>query len=342
MAAPHLLPARDPLFEARAVQYLRQHHSPETLAGVKHSRPPKGAVPVLVEHIYLLREKREDGKAAPCPICSPTAPKYLHGALAWFPDEGVYRCIGIECIARLCGADAAYKVRRDYDVAKARAADFEYAFEHIIKTPAMRAYFQALLPAAQHAEGLRQGLGRAEVRAPLWKAVKPTEGRLVGWEKKSVMRFNADTKEMDERTELVPVEFGLVAGLSALANDLPLSRDVRIQINNLNHFCFEDAEERVLDLHNDHQSLAAFRKAVSDASRTRKRVEERVRGVLAFFDPANFQRLNKFGMDPRTSLSLFASVKGHIYKIGPTMTDAVELRPDFAVLDALPAWPFPD
>src|SRR5690242_6721823 len=123
MATAIPLPQRNYSFEARAAQHLKDTHSPETLAGVVWTKPPKGAVPILIRDIVLDRTKRPGRLAAPCPICCPNSPKYLQGALAWFPDEGVYRCIGIECIAHLCGEEKAYRVRRNFDKTKKLNAD---------------------------------------------------------------------------------------------------------------------------------------------------------------------------------------------------------------------------
>ena len=340
MAAMLRWAARDHLFEARAKQILKGTHNPEGLEGVTWHKPLKGAVPVLVFDIVLDRAKRADGRPAPCPICCPRSPKYLNGAFAWFPDEGVYRCIGIECIATLCGADAAYKVRKDFDIAKTLEADYEFAFENIDKAPATKDYLSALSPAAGHVDQLRRELGKSHVRGDLLKLLKQHDGRLVGWDTRRVERFNAAKQEMEERTERVPILYGTLTGVEAWTKGPHLAHDLAVQIGRTSIYCIRDAQQRVLDSRNDRHSLAAFRDMVYAAQRMRQRVLTEVQGVLAFFTEDNFRRIDKYGSDHRNPENFYAAVKHSVFKIGPTVSTAVSLRPDFQVLDDLPRWPW--
>jgi hypothetical protein len=333
------LPERDVLFEASAAQYLRDTHSPETLKGVVWSKPPDGAIPVLVRDILLLREKRPDSEAAPCPICCPRTPKYLRGALAWFPEEGVYRCIGIECIARLCGEESAYHVRRNFDKKKALDADFTFAFDKIALAPLMRAYLEALLPAAEHVEKLRRDIGRSQVRKNLWGVLSKNDGQLVVWDEREIDRIDARTGRTFTRLERIPTSFGHVTGQSALVDNFSVSKELRVVIGRLSVFCIDDAEGRVVDAYHDHQSLRLVRKVLYLAKRLKEDSERKVVDVLEFFSEANFQRIQKFGHDPRSEFPVFAVARDGEFRIGTLRSDVIKIRPNFGVMQNLPAWP---
>lgn len=80
----------------------REHVSstgqPETFQGICTTKPMDGArFEILDDEFRINLLKRADGQKAPCPICSPNAPKYLLGVLVWYPGDGFIRAIGHEC-----------------------------------------------------------------------------------------------------------------------------------------------------------------------------------------------------------------------------------------------------
>src|ERR1700761_7414290 len=114
MAVPQRVAERDVLFEARAKQHIRETHNPESLMGLSWSRALREQPFIFVFDFHLKPEKRPDRREAPCPLCSPKSPKYYHGSLAWFPVEGVYRCIGNECAGHFIGKDEATAARKQF------------------------------------------------------------------------------------------------------------------------------------------------------------------------------------------------------------------------------------
>lgn len=67
-----------------------------------HSPPVSGARIVYLGKFNLPASHKGQDRHAPCPVCSPRAPKYFwNGMIAWFPDEHVIRMIGPECFATL-------------------------------------------------------------------------------------------------------------------------------------------------------------------------------------------------------------------------------------------------
>src|SRR5665213_3346598 len=71
--------------------------SPETFAWISTTRPPaEGQLSVLGE-FRAQKGKRLRGDYVPCPICSPTAPQYLHGLLIWCELTQAIYAIGMDC-----------------------------------------------------------------------------------------------------------------------------------------------------------------------------------------------------------------------------------------------------
>jgi len=55
---------------------------------------------------------------------------------------------------------------------------YAFAFDNIGHAPAMKAYLEVLLKAAEHADKLRRDLGRSQVKGNLWKLLKEKNGQL--------------------------------------------------------------------------------------------------------------------------------------------------------------------
>jgi len=64
-------------------------------SGHTHTQPPRGAVPVYIDELFLKNP-------SPCPCCTPRTAKWKKaGKIAWFPEEGVIRIIGPDCFRAL-------------------------------------------------------------------------------------------------------------------------------------------------------------------------------------------------------------------------------------------------
>src|SRR6185312_6095458 len=70
---------------------------PETFEWISTTRPPaEGRLCVLGE-FHAQKGRRPRGDFAPCPICSPTSPQYLHGLLIWCESTQAIYAIGMDC-----------------------------------------------------------------------------------------------------------------------------------------------------------------------------------------------------------------------------------------------------
>ncbi|ANM10381.1 hypothetical protein AMK06_CH01964 [Rhizobium sp. N541] len=120
-----------PVFDARPplayIESWRRHiadtGSPETFDNVSSTKPPKNASVILLSEVVSVpMSLRLGGDRVPCPLCSPTSPKFGKGRMAWFPDECVVRFIGHSCAKRYLGEN--YSAAERLFKIEAACADF--------------------------------------------------------------------------------------------------------------------------------------------------------------------------------------------------------------------------
>lgn len=101
-----------PVFDVRPtpayIEAWRKHisdtGSPETFDNVSTTQPPKTASVILLsEELRVPTSLRPAGDRVPCPLCSPSAPKFGTGRMAWFPAERAVRFIGHSCAKHYLG-----------------------------------------------------------------------------------------------------------------------------------------------------------------------------------------------------------------------------------------------
>ncbi|MGO7438912.1 hypothetical protein ACC674_15480 [Rhizobium ruizarguesonis] len=120
-----------PVFDARPplayIESWRRHiadtGSPETFESVSNTKPPKDASVILLSDVVKVpMSLRVGGDRVPCPLCSPTSPKFGKGRMAWFPYECVVRFIGHSCAKRYLGDN--YSAAERLFKIEAACADF--------------------------------------------------------------------------------------------------------------------------------------------------------------------------------------------------------------------------
>lgn len=84
------------------LEFIHQFGTPHLWYGHTHTPPTKGARVTFLGKYSLPKSHHHRSRWAPCPCCSPRSPKYFHqGLIAWFPDEGVIRCVGDQCYKKM-------------------------------------------------------------------------------------------------------------------------------------------------------------------------------------------------------------------------------------------------
>jgi hypothetical protein len=343
LSSQDFLSGRDFAFEAALKQHLRKTSHPESFPGLVCTRPLKNVGFDKIFEFDLKPELRPDREGAHCPICSPDHPKFLRGALAWFPSEQCYRFIGRDCAAHFIGVAQAAQADRDYRARVKHNANYDFAFDNLGVVPEMVSYLWALVPVASHIESLVHALGRARVRTQLRKVVRSYPGQLCVWDNVQVEREDPFTGVVREVIETIPVEFGILDGCTALDPNFRPVRDIRVLINQLSGFDHgkgEDAQKWVVEFAYEFRGdLDVLRRVLLGADSFRERVTAKMQDVLRFFTETNFRRLTNYGADRRNPQPLYAATKNGEYRIGDTMAHCVRVRPIFDIFMGLPSWP---
>jgi hypothetical protein len=200
-----------------------------------------------------------------------------------------------------------------------------------------------LIKATQHAEALLNALGRARLKRHLFDMVRSVDGLLRVWETRKVEREDPFTGEVLEVDEVAEIPIGKVQGYAVLGTSFHPTSALRRELqplDALNRGGEELAQHWVLENGYDHKNeLRLVRYSIARARDVRRRCFGYIADTRAFFSPANFEVLARYGNDSRRSHPLFAEYASGIFRIGERRTSAVRVRPDFGIMERLPPWP---
>jgi len=130
-------------------KYIAQFGTPHLWWGHTHTTPQKGCRVTFLAKYSLPKSHHAPDRWAPCPCCWLKRPKYFRtGLIAWFPDEGVIRCVGDQCYKKMDpeGYELAIK-KLNSEIEAEKRADFL-----LTRIPRIPEYIRALhanLPAVE-------------------------------------------------------------------------------------------------------------------------------------------------------------------------------------------------
>lgn len=157
-----------PLFKSRPsgviVEAFETHvgrtGSPETFGRISTTKPPAvGRLAVLTE-FRAVKARRPRGDLAPCPICNPHAPQFLHGLLIWCEATAAIYAIGMECGHTLDREGRLDMALTAYERQQARRRLEDQLFAQLPKVPELRRWLAANMPAAAAVDRLSRGFRR--------------------------------------------------------------------------------------------------------------------------------------------------------------------------------------
>ena len=151
-------------------RHVRDTGCPETFDWISMTRPPRtGALAVLSE-FRAQKGKRPRGDFAPCPICSPDSPQFLHGLLIWCDETSAIYAIGMDCGHTLDREGRLDRALSAYSRQETRRRLEDQLLEQLPSVPGMRRWIAAHVSVAAAADRLSNGFRK---RAPLvYKVVK--------------------------------------------------------------------------------------------------------------------------------------------------------------------------
>lgn len=341
---------------ARFLDHVRDTGEPESFPGICRSKPPKDSRPVFLRRFDVDRKKRRDGQMAPCPICSPNDPKFLHeGYLVWYPDEAVIRAIGPECGDAVFGGTAYAEAKETFDREERERRAVEFLEKNLRKALAMIVALEAIRPAAIEADRLHVQLRRDAPNAQkTLRAVRAAGGAL----KVSIVTerdeddedriegprgFGKKDSEYDAYEEVI----GLLPDSTILNASLTARRDCRDIEDLIASIPRFDSEEAaffwICDQSERLEELEAAVAILQDCSSRYVKLADRLDRFLQFFSPAVFDQLDRWGQHPDNSVYIEAGYDNGTFTLCHgrryAEREEVRLRPDMARLSVRGAWP---
>lgn len=284
--------------------HLAETAKPDTWRYHEPSQPPRDQDFEELLRFEIPDKKRRDVGKASCPICSPMAPKYFEGALAWFPNEGVLRAIGHECASSHFGVarhNAAIAKRRHRE-AVIRAQDF--LLDALPRVVAFREEAGALEAAASDVDRLRQAFwSRSSKPACTRLARAGREGLLTVEEHKEIAAVDAYGKGRQQHQAQVVAAYR-VAAMGFLTRKflvLGQARNTALALSQVQAAADEEsALVFVCDvLHKDEYLFEAeriARAAVDELKKLQMTIDE----AKTFIAPANLTALAEWSGDARS------------------------------------------
>ncbi|GGX50169.1 hypothetical protein GCM10007385_18190 [Tateyamaria omphalii] len=270
----------------------------------------------ILAEFQVDRKKREDLRAVPCPICSPTSPKYLAGYLVWFPQERVIRAIGRECGKR---------INEKWDRE-------QYAFKKRQQQEAREEYLEAnlhLLP--NLLLDYSAELARADAQETVWLAMR-RENPAIAQYLRSGMRsgYLSVSERLNSRSGIAmttsagaskfrEVRIGFCVGQSFVASKNELAKKLKQQLEMLSLFDFGNEPNRCFLAICD-MTTAEMEKAERAIKRSKVVLDQarsRLDDFESFFSSQNIDLINQWAGHPSSELNFQLEIanNGNRFKV---------------------------
>jgi hypothetical protein len=338
---------------ARFLDHVRRTGQPETFATLCRSTPSALSRPVFLRQFSVERSRRPDGDEAPCPICSPNDPKYLHDAyLVWYPDEGVIRAIGPECGDSVFGGTAYAEAKGEFEIEERERRATDFIERNLPKVLAMVVALEVIRPAVLEAERLySEFTGQAPRIHEKLRRVRGAGGLL---EATTVFALRGGPRGLGSAGASRVEVLGGLHDTSILMARLRLKRDWNAILTLLSAMPkTHSAEEAYLWMCDYVPRVEMMEKVVATLRRCSASYVKLVAQLDcfgSFFSRPLFHLLDEWGRHEGNDFNLSASVEGGafglrhrstIIRYGRTchVVEVLSTRPDLAALSVRGDWP---
>jgi len=331
------------------LQSVRDTGEPETFPSITTTKPPPDSKPVFLRRFSIDRKCRRDGEMAPCPICSPASPKYLHeGYLTWYPDEQVIRAIGPECGDAVFGGTQYAEAKAAFDLVERERLAVEFLQKNLPKTLSMLVALRSLEDAAVEAERLHEQMrrGAPRIHAKL-RHMKSAGGAI------SVSIVREKTKKDDARSigprgfgkadsdyDSTEEVFGHLPDTTALYAKFEPIVELRELLNRLTDLpqlqSTDDAFLWACDASESLERLETAVEVLRDCAAGYVRLADRLDRFAEFFSVKLFNQLDQWGQHEAGAFHLEAEAANGVFRLEHAARwndrDRVVLRPDVTKL----------
>lgn len=355
-----LYPSRpDSTLIAAFLDHVRETGSPETFPTICRTKPPVNSKPEFLSYFDIDRKKRPNGDEAPCPICSPTSPKFLYdGCLVWYPDEGVIRAIGPECGDSIFGGTMYADARDRFDRTERERRASEFLERNYPKLLQMLVALEAIRPATLEAARLYADFKR---KAPaIQKEFRKINNRDSGTLKVTVVQervandnrvegprgFGKTDSEYDSHDEIIGQLPNCTLFLSRF-DPVAERREIEDLLMAMPRFTSDyETFSWICDLSEQIETLEAAGDVLRRAAEMYARLVKRLDRVTMLFSNEVFQRLDAWGQHSANDFDLIALCDGTAFRLrhGGSVggSEQVTFTPDLEKLRARMPWPVLD
>lgn len=333
------------------LQHVRDSGEPESFLSITTTKPKPDSRPVFLRRFSIERKRRRDGDMAPCPICSPASPKYLHeGYLTWYPDECVIRAIGPECGDTFFGGTQYAEAKTAFDLVERERLAVEFLHKNLPKALSMLVALRSLEDAAVEAERLHHQLrkdgpriharlrkiklagGAISVSIVREKARKKDDARSVG--PRGFGKADSDYDSTEEVFGHLPDTSALLAKFEPRA-ELQELIDALLELPQL-----QSGDQAFLWACDASESLDRLEGAVAklrSCAGGYVRLTDRLDRFAEFFSETLFSQLHLWGQHEENMFNLAAEAGHGVFRLEHAERwndrDCVTLRPDMSKLN---------
>lgn len=291
----------------RFKQHVKQTGCPETYPLISTSQPISLSDAIILSEFQIDRKKRPNLDEAPCPVCSPSSPKFLAGFLVWFPSEMCIRAIGRECGRKLSyNWDAT--IRR-YKLEQKELQREQFLEAELWKVPAI-------------ISKLEQELIRAKNHKVIWKEMRSRAPNVVQHLRSSMARgyltiarkrsgkSGTATVTSLGASQYYELKIGSVSGQAAVSSQFNLEPKITMTINQLKSISQGDDRENTFLTMCDMASREkiASERVIKQAKLALSRLKAKNNDFEAFFDKENLDTINQWSMDENSPFKFCLSI----------------------------------
>lgn len=263
-------------------RHVAQTGQPETFPTISTTRPPaEGTVEVLMHPVDLNRKTRADKAAAPCPICSADAPKWLHkGSLIWCEDTAAIYAIGPDCSSTLWADGRMNRAINVFTEGQKAKADGIKLYHLILRIPRLQAWIIANRRLASDVTAAHSTFAKdmARLRGVLSRALKASGGVAA------------------DRGPLADIPIGVVGGRPFLSGNWTLGADLDQAAATLRAYPSLDGGDLQAWVDALAPSVRAEKgREIEKVRETLARAEERMKAARDFLSARNIEILGRWG-----------------------------------------------
>lgn len=285
-------------------QFIEQTGAPHLWPGHTHTKPPKGSRVTFLTKYSLPATHRRRERWAPCPCCSPWHPKYFRqGLIAWFPEEGVIRCVGDKCYKSMDPEGYALAMEKlNAEIEAERTTDF--LLTRLPKVPEYLHVLQFGMPALKAIDDMLNRLRALLDKTfaiDLWPHVSTGLLRYTVTRKELIQ--SRDGKE-EERTFADFQDYGTINGYTAVAPGVSkFASRLGGRMHNLGVLDFgSELEARVLTMTETEMDRAS--KILSHCHKDCVHLCEQAEEARRFFAPVNVSTINGWSRQEGAALRI--------------------------------------